>query len=73
MQEIFLKTETDTALDFKGVAKALGSDRLKGSLSALIANLNQNLHPRKPLVMPDIDIEFDKNKQSYFIKFRVEL
>jgi hypothetical protein len=73
MQEIFLKTETDTALDFKGVAKALGSERLKGSLSVLIANLNQNLHPRKPLVMPDIDIEFDKNKQSYFIKFRVEL
>ncbi len=73
MQEIFLKTETDPAIDFKGVAKAMGSDRLKGSLSTLIANLNQNLHPRRALVMPDIDIELDKNKQSYFIKFRVEL
>jgi len=73
MQEIFLKTETNPAVDFKGVAKALGSDRLKGSLSVLITNLNQNLHPRKALVLPDIDIEFDKNKQSYFIKFRLEL
>ncbi len=73
MQQIFLKTETDPAVDFKGVAKAMGSDRLKGLLSVLIANLNQNLHPRKALVIPDIDIEFDRNKQSYFIKFRVEL
>ena len=73
MQEIFLKTETDPALDFKGVAIALGSNRIKGSLSVLIANLNKNLHPRKALVMSDIDIEFDKEKQSYFIKFRVGL
>ena len=73
MQEIFLNTETDPAIDLKGVAKGLGSDRLKGSLSVLIANLNKNLQPRKALVMPDIDIEFDKEKQSYFFKFRVEL
>ena len=68
-----MKTETDPAVDFKGVAKAMGSDRLKESLSVLIANLNQNLHPRRALVLPDIDIELDKNKQSYLIKFRVEL
>ena len=73
MQEIFLNTETDPAIDLKGVAKGLGSNRLKGSLSVLIANLNKNLQPRKALVMPDIDIEFDKEKQSYFFKFRVEL
>ena len=73
MREIFLKTETDPALDFKGVANAMGPDRLKGSLSVLVANLNQNLHPRRALVLPDIDIELDKNKQRYFIKFRLEL
>jgi len=73
MQQIRLETETDPALDFKGVAKSMGSERLKESLSILIANLNQNLHPRKALVMPDIDIEFNRSKQSYFIKFRVEL
>ena len=73
MQEIFLKTETDPALDFKGVARALGSNRIKRSLSVLIANLNKNLHPRKALVISDIDIEFDKEKKSYFIKFSVGL
>jgi hypothetical protein len=73
MQEIFLKTKTNPAVDFKGVVKAFGPDRIKGSLSVLVANLNQNLHLRKALTIPDIDIEFDKNKQSYLIKFRVEL
>ena len=73
MQEIFLKTETDPAVNFIGVSKALGSDGLKRSLSVLVENLNQNLHPRRALVMPDIDIEFNKNKQSYLIKFTVEL
>ena len=72
MREIFLKTETDPAIDFKGVAEGMESDRLKGSLSILIANLNRNLHPRKVLTMPDIDIEFDKNRQRYFINFKVE-
>lgn len=73
MKAIFLKTETDPAVDFKGVAKAIGSDRLKESLTVLVANLNQNIHPRRALVLPDIDIELDKNQQSYLIKFRVEL
>jgi len=73
MQEIFLKTGTVPELEFKGTAKVLGSELLKGSLSVLIANLNQNLHPRRALTIPDIDIEHDKNKQSYLIKFRMEL
>ena len=73
MQEIFLNTETDPAVDFIGVSKAIGSDPLKRSLSVLIENLNQNLHPRRALAIPDIDIELNKNKQSYLIKFRVEL
>lgn len=73
MQEIFLKIGTVPELEFKGAAKVLGSELLKGSLSVLIANLNKNLHPRKALTIPDIDIELDKKKQSYLIKFRLEL
>jgi hypothetical protein len=73
MQEIFFKIGTVPELEFKGVAKVLGSELLKGSLSVFIANLNKNLHPRRPLTIPDIDIELDKKKQSYLIKFRVEL
>jgi hypothetical protein len=73
MQEIFLKTGTAPELEFKGTAKVLGSELLKGSLSVLITNLNQNLHPRKPLTIPDIDIESDKNNKNYLIKFRLEL
>lgn len=73
MQEIFLNIGTVPELEFKGAAKVLGSELLKGSLSLLIANLNQNLHPRRALTIPDIDIELDKNKQSYLIKFKVEL
>jgi hypothetical protein len=73
MQELFLKTETVPELEFKGTARVRGSELLKGSLSVLITNLNKNLHPRRPLTIPDIDIELDKNKQSYLIKFKVEL
>jgi hypothetical protein len=73
MKEIFFKTTTNPEVALKGVAKNLGSDRLKGSLSVLVANLNRNLHPRMALVIPDIDIEFDMNKQCYFIKFRMDL
>jgi hypothetical protein len=73
MQEIFFKNGTAPELEFKGVAKVLGSELLKGSLSVLIANLNKNLRPRRPLTIPDIDIEHDKKKQSYLIKFKVEL
>ena len=73
MQEIFFKIGTVPELEFKGVAKVLGSELLKGSLSVLIANLNKNLHPRRPLTIPDIDIELDKKKQSYLIKFKMEL
>ena len=73
MQEIFFKVGTVPELEFKGVAKVLGSELLKGSLSVLITNLNKNLHPRRPLTIPDIDIELDKKKQSYLIKFKVEL
>ena len=73
VQDIFFKIGTVPELEFKGIAKALGSELLKGSLSVLIANLNKNLHPRRPLTIPDIDIELDKKKQSYLIKFKVEL
>jgi hypothetical protein len=73
MQELFLETETDPALDFKGVIRALGSDHIKASLSVLIANLNRNLHLRKAMTIPDIDIELDPNKQGHLLKFRVEL
>jgi hypothetical protein len=73
MQEISLKTEAPPSVDLKGVAKSLGPDRLKESLSVLLANLNRNLNPRKVLAMPDIDIEFDKNKESYLFKLKVEL
>lgn len=73
MQELFLKTQAGPTVDFEGIVKALRPDQLKGSLAALIANLNQNLRPRKALAMPDIDIEFDRKKQIYLIKFRVEL
>jgi len=73
MREIFLKIGTVPELEFKGAAKVLGSELLKGSLSVLIANLNKNLHPRRALAISDIDIELDKNKQSYHIKFKVEL
>ena len=73
MQEIFLKTEAVPELEFKGAAKVLGSELLKGSLSVLVANLNKNLQARRALTIPDIDIELDKNKQSYLIKFKVEL
>ena len=73
MKEIFLKIETAPELEFQGTAKVLGSELLKASLSALIVNLNQNLRPRRALTIPDIDIELDKNKQSYLIKFKVEL
>jgi hypothetical protein len=73
MQEIFLKIGTVSELEFKGASKVLKSELLKGSLSVLIANLNKNLYPRKALAIPDIDIELDKKKQSYLIKFRVEL
>jgi hypothetical protein len=73
MQEIFFRAEIDPGIDFKGIVKNLGPDRLKKSLSVLITNLNKNLKPRKVLVMPDLDFEFDKNKQNYFIKFTVAL
>jgi hypothetical protein len=73
MQKIFLKIETVPAVEFSGITKVLGPERLKESLSVLVANLNRNLHPRRPLTIPDIDIELDKNKQNYLIKFKVEL
>ena len=73
MQKIFIKVETPPELEFKGLAKALGSDRLIESLSVMIANLNRNLRPRRPLTIPDIDIESDKSHQNYLIKFKVEL
>jgi hypothetical protein len=44
----------------------MGSDRLKGSLSVLVANLNQNLHPRRALVLPDIDIELTKINRAIY-------
>ena len=73
MQQLFLKAEADAAVEFKGIFNASGPGSLKSSLTNMIADLNQNLHPRNGLAIPDIDIEFDKNKQSYLIKFRVEL
>jgi hypothetical protein len=51
----------------------LGPEHIKASLSDLVANLNQNLHLRRAIAIPDIDIELDSNKQSYFLKFRMEL
>jgi hypothetical protein len=73
IQEIFLKNESDPSIDFKGTVKDLGADRLKKSLSVLIANLNKDLQPRKALTMSSLDFELDNNKKIYFIKFTVEL
>jgi hypothetical protein len=68
-----LKNESDPSIDFKGTVKDLGADRLKKSLSVLIANLNKDLQPRKALTMSSLDFELDNNKKIYFIKFTVEL
>jgi hypothetical protein len=73
MKELILQAETEPALEFKGVSKDLGPEHIKASLSVLVANLNQNLRLRRAIAIPDIDIELDSNKQSYFLKFRMEL
>lgn len=73
MQELVFESETNPGVKFKGLLKNLGPDYLKKSLSVLITNFNKNLQPSKALTMADIDFDLDKNKQNYFIIFRVEL
>lgn len=77
ISELTLDMDKIPGVEIKGAVMADGPDRLKISLSILLANLRGHFQGSRSLSMQDIDFmlerSMDKGLQKYLIRFRFDL
>jgi hypothetical protein len=79
IKEMTVDVEETPAVHIKGVVKASGPDKLRDSISYLLANLKTHFHGAQSLSLQNIDVELAKinntqqENQNYLVKFGFNL
>jgi len=79
IKEMSVEVEGMPSVHIKGVVKASGPDKLRDSISYLLANLKTHFHGARSLSLQNIDVELAKinntqqENQNYLVKFGFNL